>query len=116
MSEMYENGEITRSEEVKYLARSMESGKSAEAKKIEGLIKETDDETFKAILREKLNALDQPDMSIERAVREIEGLGYSERYILKLGLSKLGNQLQWQEKKEQKDKDKDYKSYLIGKE
>ena len=105
MSEMYENGEVTRSEEVKYLVRSLETGKSKEAKNIESVIKETDDETFKAILREKLNALDQPDMSIERAIREIEGLGYSERYILKLGLSKLGNQLQWQEKQEAKKKE-----------
>jgi hypothetical protein len=102
MNEMNENGEVTRSEEVKYLARSLETGKSKEAKSIEGLIKETKDETFKAILRDKLDALDQPDMSIERVVREIEGLGYSERYILKLGLSKLGNQLQWQEKQEAK--------------
>ena len=102
MSEMYENGEITRSEEVKHLVRSLETGKSKEAKNIESVIKVTEDETFKAILREKLNALDQPDMSIERVVREIEGLGYSERYILKLGLSKLGNQLQWQEKQEAK--------------
>ena len=105
MSEMYENGEITRSEEVKHLVRSLETGKSKEAKNIESVIKVTEDETFKAILREKLNALDQPDMSIERAIREIEGLGYSERYILKLGLSKLGNQLQWQEKQEAKKKE-----------
>jgi len=52
-------------------------------------------------------------MSVEQITAEIEGLGYSINYILKLGLSKLGNQLQWQEKKVEKEKDKYYKSHLI---
>jgi hypothetical protein len=113
INEMNENEEVKRSEQIKHLARSLESGKSKAAKQIESLIEETDDEVFKKILRDKLSEIDQPDMSIERAIREIEGLGYSERYILKLGLSKLGNQLQWQEKKVEKEKDKYYKSHLI---
>ena len=111
--EMDELEEVKRSEQVKHLARSLEGRKSTEAKRIEAVLKETDDKVFQQILRDKLDTLNTPAMSVEQITAEIEGLGYSINYILKLGLSKLGNQLQWQEKKVEKEKDKYYKSHLI---
>lgn len=87
-----------KSEQVKELARMLDSEKSAEAKKVEALLKTTSDENLKSILQERLNELDKPAMTIEEAQEDIEGLGYTMQYILKLGLSKLGNQLAWQEK------------------
>ena len=113
INEMNENEEVKRSEQVKHLARSLEGRKSTEAKRIEAVLKETDDKVFQQILRDKLDTLNTPAMSVEQITAEIEGLGYSINYILKLGLSKLGNQLQWQEKKVEKEKDKYYKSHLI---
>lgn len=93
---------MTMSNEVKELAKKLETGKSAEAKKIEALLKATDSDAVKQALSERLRELEQPSVEFDQVVFEAESLGYSKEYVFRLGLSKLANQLAWQEKQAEK--------------
>lgn len=102
-NELYEKADQTRE-----LSKAMEAGKSAEVKQMEALLKVTKDEIVADVLETKIAELDKPAMSLVEAQEEIESLGYTMHYIIKLGLSKLSNQLGYQAKEAAKKENKSF--------